>query len=239
MGGSELSVDLPTPRKALTIGAHPDDAEYAAGGTLAKWARGGCEVSMIVLTDGSKGSWDLAVTPGQLSKTRELEQRRSFETLGATGELVMLGHPDGHLDASPSPRETLCLWIRRLRPDVVLTHDPWRRYEMHSDHRAAGWAAVDAVVAARDHLFYPEQLGDGLSKHRPRNIMLWNVDEPDHWEDVSGSIDIKARALKCHESQMLTTPVPPGELDRVLKGRAAASAPNGLELAEAFKLLVP
>ena len=166
------------PDRVLTIGAHPDDAEFGAGGTLAAWADAGCEITMLVVTDGSKGSWDTDMTHDRLIDQRRAEQEAAARVIGAN-EPVMLGHVDGELEYSMALRAELCLWIRRLRPDVVLTHDPWQRYQLHPDHRVAGIAAIDGVVAARDHLFFPEQLGSILTDAcQPRELRAVSIDIP-------------------------------------------------------------
>ena len=237
---------LDSPGRAMTIGAHPDDAEFGAGGTLARWVAGGCEVAMLIVTDGSKGTWDRSLPPAELAQTRRAEQQRAADVIGAA-EVVFLDHPDGELAYTMDLREELCLWIRRLRPNVVLTHDPWRRYMLHPDHRATGWAAVDAVVAARDHLFFPGQLTDGLTEHRPEALLLWAADEPDHWEDVSDTFDQKIDALLCHSSQGTTTMGDAhegAERRREFTGRLRDWAreqgkPVGLGTAEAFKMIRP
>src|SRR5919109_3630017 len=90
---------LPVPRRALAIAAHPDDVEFHAAGTLAKWARVGCEVSYLVLTDGSKGSWDASADTAALVATRQDEQRAAARVLGATGEVVFCGWVDGELQS--------------------------------------------------------------------------------------------------------------------------------------------
>ncbi len=238
---------LPPPSRALTIGAHPDDAEFGAGGTLARWAEAGCEVSMLVVTDGSKGTWDPELDPVDLVRMRTAEQQAAADALGATGEIVMLGHADGELVSTMELREQLCLWIRRLRPDVVLTHDPWKRYMLHPDHRATGISAVDGVVAARDHLFFTHQLTGGLTKHRPEALLFWAADEPDHFEDVSPTFDRKIDALLCHSSQGQTT-MGDAHTDeerreefthRIRRLAEEHGAPAGLALAESFKLVRP
>lgn len=238
---------LPTPERVLTIGAHPDDAEFGAGATLAKWAADGAEISMLILTDGSKGSWDLDIDPAQLVVQRREEQRLAAEALGATGELVFLDHRDGELEHSMDLRAEVCLWIRRLRPTIVMGFDPWKRYMLHPDHRAAGWAVVDGVVAARDHLFYPHQLTDGLTKHRPEAILLWVPEEADYWEDARPGFATKIAALLCHSSQAHTTMrdahasqqarVDFEERIRVWCQNMGEAA--RLEMAEAFKLIRP
>jgi len=150
-----VSVDLPTPVRALAIAAHPDDVEFGCGATLAKWSRDGCVVNHLVCTDGSKGTWDPGADTAQLVVTRQREQRAASSALGATGEVVFLGWPDGELSSDLRQRWEVAYWIRRLRPDVVLGHDPWKRYRLHPDHRHAGFLTCDGVVAARDPHFFP------------------------------------------------------------------------------------
>ena len=234
------------PNRALTIGAHPDDAEFGAGGTLAAWASAGCQVTMLVVTDGSKGSWDSAATRDQLIRQRVSEQQLAARHLGAN-EPIMLGHVDGELEYSMALRSELCLWIRRIRPDVVLTHDPWQRYQLHPDHRTTGLAAVDGVVAARDHLFFPEQLGNGVEKHRPSWIYRWSADEPDQGVDIANTFDTKITALLAHSSQGTTTMggAQDGELerqrfrDRLARWAGRQGAAQDMALAESFKVLSP
>ncbi len=240
--------DHPTgvPRRALTIGAHPDDAEFGAGGTLAGWAKAGCEISMLVVTDGSKGAWDPEIGRQALIAQRRAEQQAAAAILGA-GAPIMLGHIDGELEYSQALREEICLWIRMVRPDVVLTHDPWQRYQLHPDHRVTGLAAVDGVVAARDHLFFPRQLVGGLEKHRPSWIYLWSADEADHWVDISDTFSIKIDALMAHSSQGTTTmggahddaDRREGFTKRIAAWAHTQGEPVGLAAAESFKVLSP
>ena len=203
---AEPSVDLPVPDSALVVAAHPDDAEFQCGGTLARWARHGCVVHHLVLTDGSKGTWDPSADPAALVLRRGEEQRRAAEALGATGEVVLLGHTDGELQADASTRAEVAAVLRRLRPAVVLAHDPWRRYRLHPDHAAAGRLAVDGIVAARDPFFHPEQLEIGLDVHRPSALLLFEADEVNHLESVpEQDAAAKLAGLEAHTSQMETT----------------------------------
>jgi len=194
--------DLPTPSRALAIGAHPDDIEFGCGATLAKWAARGCEVSHLVCTDGSKGTWDRAQDPSELVVVRQREQRAAAAAVGGRGDVVFLGWTDGELESGLRQRWEVAYWIRRLQPTVVLGHDPWRRYRLHPDHRHAGLLAVEGVVAARDPLFFPEQ---ELPHHRPAALLLFEADEPDHVEDAEGFAERKVAALLAHRSQLLST----------------------------------
>jgi LmbE family N-acetylglucosaminyl deacetylase len=197
-----VSLNLPTPVVALAIGAHPDDVEFGAGATLAKWSAAGAVVHHVICTDGSKGSWDPSTDTAALVVTRQAEQRAAARALGATGECVFLGWPDGELESNLRQRWEVAYWIRRLQPTVVLGHDPWKRYRLHPDHRHAGLLAVEGVVAARDPHFFPEQ---ALPHHRPEALLLFEADEPDHVEDVTGFADAKLAALHAHTSQLLST----------------------------------
>lgn len=193
--------DLERPGVAVAVGAHPDDIEFGSGGTLAKWAAAGGVTHHVVLTDGSKGTWDADDDLHALVATRQLEQRAAAEVLGSRS-VTFLGYVDGELESGLEQRRALCAALRQLRPDVVLGHDPWRRYRLHPDHRHAGWLTVDAVVAARDPAFFPDLR---LPAHRPSTLLLFEPDEPDHVEDIASTIEAKVDALLAHRSQHRTT----------------------------------
>lgn len=237
-----MRLGLSTPASALAVAAHPDDAEFGAGGTLARWASEGCVVHHLVLTDGSKGTWDLDADTAALVATRQVEQRAAAAALGATGEVRFLGRPDGELEAGTAERRAVARAIRQLRPDVVLGHDPWRRYRLHPDHRAAGWLVCDGVVAARE----PHEHIDDLDPWRPHALLLWEADEPDLLVDVSGHVDRKQAALLAHSSQLRSTmhvddPGDEAAVDRfrrrVLERLAEWGRRAGVAHAEAFKLI--
>jgi len=197
-----VTVDLPAPARALSVGAHADDIEFGAGATLAKWAAAGCALLHVVCTDGAKGTWDGDADLAALVATRQDEQREASRALGGSGDVEFLGWPDGELEEGYLPRRQLVAAIRRFRPDVVLGHDPWKRYRLHPDHRHAGFLTVDAVVGARDPHFFPEL---GLAHHRPTTLLLFEADEPDHVERVDGFTERKVAALLAHRSQWRST----------------------------------
>ncbi|MGH9065957.1 MAG: PIG-L deacetylase family protein [Acidimicrobiales bacterium] len=237
------TTDIPVPARALAIGAHPDDIEFGCGATLAKWAAQGCAIHHLVCTDGSKGSWDPGRDTAELVATRQDEQRAASRALGGRGEVVFLGWPDGELESGLRQRWEVCSWIRSLRPDVVLGHDPWKRYRLHPDHRNAGFLTTDGIVAARDPHFFPEQ---GAAPHRPTSLLLWEADEPDHVEDATGHEGVKLAALLAHHSQYRSTmqiedPSSNDEVDgfrsRVMERLAEHGRLAGLTAGEAFKLV--
>lgn len=238
-----ITSNLDPPAVALAVGAHPDDIDFGCGATLAKWAAAGCAVHYLVCTDGSKGSWDPAQDRAELIRMRQEEQREASRRIGGQGRVTFLGAVDGELDSNMDVRRRVAYEIRRVRPDVVLGHDPWKRYRLHPDHRHAGFGVTDGIVAARDPHFFPEQ---DVASHRPEALLLWEADEPDHLEDIAGFEDVRLHALLAHRSQFESTMRIGDEEDRgavesfaarLRNRQAAAGAPLGLTAAEAFKLL--
>ncbi len=227
-----MSVDL---NRVLVVVAHPDDAEFGAGGTIARWVREGREVFLAVVTNGDKGSADPEMTPERLMRIREEEQREAARILGIK-EVVFLGYPDGFLEDTPALRRDIVRLIRRFRPEVVVTHNPGpglHRFIQHRDHRITGSVTLDAVYPlARNRLTFPELLKEGLEPHRVDEVYLTGSDEPDTWVDISETIDVKIAALKCHRTQIGN----PDELDRRVREAARqVGEPQGMPLAEAFR----
>lgn len=238
------SVDLEVPPRVLAVGAHSDDVEFGCGATLAKWAAAGASVHLLVLTDGSKGTWDPDADLEELAAERRREQEKAAAVLGVA-EVTWLGRADGELESGLADRARVCEVIRATRPNVVTGHDPWARYRLHPDHRHAGLLVTDGIVAARDPHFFPEQR---FPPHRPERLLLFEAETPDHYERVDGWIETKVEALLCHRSQWRNTmdideagPDPDHQREafarRVEEAAAAAGAPAGLTGAEAFKLL--
>lgn len=236
------TTDLVTPVSALAIGAHPDDVEFGCGGLLAKWAADGCVVHHLVCTDGAKGTWDPDVDVAALATRRQEEQREAARRLAGpnAGEVRFLGRVDGELDSDLVTRGEVARIIRELRPQVVLGHDPWKRYRLHPDHRHAGLLACEGIVAARDPHFFREH---GIAHHRPQALLLWEADAPDHAEDVTDFVDTKLHALAAHVSQFESTmkAVDDDQLaafgQRIRNRLGDLGRPFDMDAAEVFKLV--
>ena len=220
-------------RRVLALGAHPDDVELQAGGSLAAWARQGAHVELACFTAGEKGSPDPAADPDALAAVRRADARAAAAALGAAG-VHFLGAVDGELEVTMALRLAVARLVRTVRPDVVLGHDPWRRWLLHPDHRAAGLLTVDGVVAARDPLYAPPLGAEGLAAHRPHTVLLFGTDTPDELVEVTATIDAKLASLRAHASQIADH----ADLERrVRTWNAAIGAEVGLHYAEAFHTL--
>ncbi len=215
--------------RVLAIGAHPDDAEYFAGGTLARLVDGGAHVALVVCTDGGRGGRGVA----NVAEVRAREQERAAKVVGFR-DVANLCRPDGALANDDALRAELALAVRRQRPDLVLTHDPrtlWnvyggRAHPGHSDHREAGQAVLDALYprAASPHFFADQLAEAGVEPWYPREVWLFDTANPELHIDVSVVFPRKLDALRAHVSQNTD--------DALLRGARA------LGEAEAFVRLV-
>lgn len=187
--------------RVMVVGAHPDDPEFGCAGTVVKWAQAGKAITYVLLTSGDKGSSDPDLHPGQLAALREEEQQAAARDLGVE-QVIFLRYPDGVLENTLELRRRLASLIRQHRPHIVITIDPWRRYQLHPDHRAAGQAALDAIYSAREWHIFPEQLVGEVEPWRVREVYLFWTDRADYWEDISESIERRISALARHASQV-------------------------------------
>jgi LmbE family N-acetylglucosaminyl deacetylase len=225
-----------TPGVVLAVYAHPDDADVGCGGTLARWAKGGTVVHLIVCTDGGKGTSDPGVQPKKLAAERAAELEASSALIGLTS-VDNLGFRDGELTDSEEFRRTLVARVRQVRPDVVCGHDPTaiffgQDYFNHRDHRILGLALLDAVAPAAA---LPHYFPDAGPPHQVSTVLLSGTLEPDDWVDVSDTIETKAAAVECHRSQFAGQNGWAGE---AVRQRAAEEGRRaGVAYAEGFRRL--
>jgi LmbE family N-acetylglucosaminyl deacetylase len=220
-------------RTVLVITAHPDDSEFGAAGTVAKFVRDGCDVTYVVVTNGSKGSSDRSMTSERLIRIREEEQRNAARTLGVE-RVQFLGYEDGEVEDTRELRRDVAREIRRWRPDLVIGQSPHRSYNLgasHRDHRIVGGVVLDCVYPlARDHLAFPELLPD-YQPHKVREIYVMQWENPQLVVDISEVMDVKMKALACHASQFGDFA---GLEVRVRERAAVLGKAKGYAYAEAF-----
>jgi len=194
-----------TTGRVLVIAAHPDDPEFLAGGTVARLARDGREIAYVIVTNGNKGSGDRSVTSVELIPIREEEQRRAARVLGVQS-VEFLGYEDGQLEDARDLRLDISREIRRWRPDLIITLNPYRTYSnfpgWHRDHRTTARVVLDCVYPlARDHLSFPELLPD-YEPHKVREVYLIQWEQPRLTIDITNTMDLKLEAIRCHGSQV-------------------------------------
>ena len=227
-----------TPESAMAIVAHPDDIEFSCAGTLARWAKAGARISLVLCTSGDVGIDEAGMTRARAREIREAEARAAAQIIGAA-EIIFLGEPDGLLVATLELRKKLVREIRRFRPEVVVTGDPtivWagKDYINHPDHRAAAMAALDATfpAAGQPNLF--EELADeGFSAHKPRKVYVTVWEGGDTFVAIDETIQVKLDALRAHVSQM-------GDWDpekMIREWAAGAAAGKEMEYAEAYRVV--
>ena len=208
---------------------HPDDAELRMAGAVARWTSEGKNVIYVVCTNGDKGTDDPNITPEELANIREQEQLAAADVLGVK-EVIFLRHPDQSLEDTPEFRKELVRLIRMYKPDTVVTVDLSWRYN-HRDHRITAQVTIDAVFPNAGTISYPDLLEEGLYPHRVKEILFCGTENPNYYVDITGTIDIKLAALRCHKSQVGDKP----QFGDMLRERARMSAEGqDYEFAEGF-----
>lgn len=228
---------LPTPERVLVVAAHPDDIEFGAAGTVARWVGEGADVRYLLMTRGDKGSDNPDADPTALAVLREDEQRAAATEIGVAA-VDFLGEPDGQVEPSLRLRERVTRAIRSYRPEIVMSHDPTvlfvnNEWINHPDHRAVGTVVVDAVFpTARDPLNFPEHLAAGLAAWKVAELFLWSTNEANQLVDIGATLDRKIAALAHHASQFRDF----GETARwVRRGAEELGERAGYPAAEGFR----
>jgi LmbE family N-acetylglucosaminyl deacetylase len=215
-----VALGVSMPKTILVFTPHPDDAEFYAGGTIARFAMEGERVIIVIASDGRRGSF--TYSSEKLAPARITEAQQAARVLGIEPP-ILLSHPDMELDklAPGRLREEFIRLIRQHRPDVVIAQDPFVSYEVHPDHRAVAWAASDAIHYAHLPLLHPEHLSMGLQPHFvtekyyygefPHEARFQPFSLKKGLEsrgsiyivvDISQTVDVKMAALSEHKSQM-------------------------------------
>ncbi len=231
---------LPTPERVLVVAAHPDDIEFGASGTVARWVHEGSRVHYLLVTRGDKGSDDPHADMEALAALREREQRAAAAEIGVGG-VEFLDEPDGQVESSLALRERITRAIRTLRPTIVMTHDPTvlfvnNEWVNHPDHRAVGQVTVDAVFpTARDPLNFREHLDAGLEPWKVSELYLWSTNEANQLVDIGATLDAKVAALGRHASQFRSF----DEIARWVRRRSEELGERaGYRAAEGFRRVV-
>lgn len=228
--------------RVLVVTAHPDDVDFGASGTLARWTAEGIAVTLCVITDGDAGGFDPAVPRSDIPGIRRAEQRAAAALWGAA-DVVYLGYRDGELTVSHDLRRDISRVIRQVRPRRMLIQSPERNWERiqasHPDHLAAGDAAIQAVYPdARNPFAHTSLLQDeGLEAWTVEEVWVMAGPQPDHFVDITDTFDTKIAALRAHESQTAHM----ADLDTFIRGWGELTAqrfglPEG-RLAEAFHVV--
>ena len=232
---------MTTPRRALFVGAHPDDVDFGAGGLLALWAAAGCAVTVVCVTDGDSGGFDEAVPRADVPGLRRAEQEEAARLLGAH-DVRFLGRPDGWVQVDRALRRDLARLVRELRPEAVVTHAPERDYRFvftyHPDHLATGSAVLAAVYPdARNAFAFPPGELDLPPWSVPR-VWLFGGPTATTAVEVSGVFDAKVAACAAHGSQtpMLQRSVRDELVEHLGRTAREHGLPDG-RLAEAYQVV--
>ncbi len=186
-------------KKVMVISPHPDDAEIAIGGTVAKLSDSGTEVVYVIATDGSLGTKDPDLPREALALRRKEEQVKAAEVLGVK-EMIWLGFEDGGDYTHEKARSYLIDIIRNYKPQLVMTTDPTLRYEFHPDHIKIGKAASEAALFYQFPHF--ESPKPKAVEETIQAIGYFFTPKPNTFVCIDKFRDKKIEAIQKHESQM-------------------------------------
>ncbi|MBI2852060.1 MAG: PIG-L family deacetylase [Chloroflexi bacterium] len=243
MGNLRLGNIHEIPGPVLVVTAHPDDIEIHCGGTIVQLVAQGKDVTCVLCTSGNRGTDNPAMTMDEIGATREKEQRAASEILGVKNP-KFLRHDDGDLAFTmPQLREEIVRLIREVRPQSVITHDPYPgnggqdSCSIYPDHTSVGMTTFEsAYICAPGSLFYPEHLREGLLPFKPSKMYLIMSADPDFFIDITDIWQTKLAAIRKHNSQGRYKPENDHEMERINKENGGRV---GVERAEAFRLLLP
>ena len=203
----EINEGWQSPKDILVVLAHPDDPEFFLGGSIARWIKAGHHVRYVLLTKGDKGSKNPELSAQEVAQVRIEEQHAAANFLGVIS-IDFLDYEDGYLIPDLEMRKQIVRFIRKYRPNILVTCDPGnlfpsQQYINHPDHRNAGQVVIDAVFpAAGNRFFFPELLAEGYEPHEVEEVWMSLTNDPDVSLDVTEHWDEKITALKMHASQI-------------------------------------
>ncbi|CAG4929538.1 MULTISPECIES: PIG-L deacetylase family protein [Acidithrix] len=232
------AVEIQAPKVVLVVAAHPDDADFGAGGTIAKWIQSGIEIHYCLATSGEAGGFDRTIDRSEIPGIRQLEQTRAGDVYGVSS-IEFLGFIDGEVEPSLELRKGISRAIRRVRPDTVICQSPERNYERmpasHPDHLATGEAALRAIYPdSRNPFAFPQLIDEGFEPHSVSQILMMASPRSNFAVDITGTFELKLKALHEHKSQL---PTPEKLADMLGQWGSRSALYAGLEdgkLAELF-----
>jgi LmbE family N-acetylglucosaminyl deacetylase len=220
----------------LAVAAHPDDIEINCGSLLGSLAERDVQINYLIASDGELG-FERELPIDERRAIRRREQLAAAMQIGVA-DVKFLGYPDGELEVKRELIEDITCSIRSLKPDLLLSYDPYSRvYRYHPDHRAIGRFTVEAAFpAARSPLYFHKQVVEGLKPHSVSNGLLFDTDEPDFFFQVDpGQFVKKLAAVECHKSQLAS--LRGGARGVIMRRLKRDAAHTEFELAEGFKLV--
>jgi LmbE family N-acetylglucosaminyl deacetylase len=228
-------------KRILVVMAHPDDCDFGAGGTIAKWTAQGIHVSYCIITNGDQGGEESGIPLEEMPVVRQKEQRDAGKALGVS-DIRFLNHRDGWLIPSIELRKEIVREIRRAKPDRMVIQSPERNWDRigasHPDHLAAGETAIQAVYPdARNPFAFTDLREEGFEPWRVREVWVTGSPNPNHFVDITDTFAKKMAALHAHVSQTAHNK----ELENMVRGWGERNAqsqglPEG-RIAEIFKVV--
>ncbi len=241
MNISDLLVkpDILKCKRLLCVQPHPDDMDISSGGTIARVAENGTEVIYLTVTDGAAGFQSIeAISAQQRKELRREEQQNAGKILGVK-EYHWLDYPDAGDWSMYDARNTIVEAIREIKPDFVLTVDPWLAYEAHQDHVKCGLAVSEALTL----FHFPtiktgRQVNETFEDFQIEGVAYCFTAKPNTVIDMGSYREDKLRAIAEHKSQFTGDPLDMWTIYDEFRGKNLAEE-HDFEFGEGFKILNP
>src|SRR6267143_3606969 len=207
MATSRSNGRLPKFQRVMVVSAHPDDPDFGAGGSIARLADSGAEVTYVIVTDGSQGGEDPSQKDSELIAIRQREQKAAAKVLGVK-KVEFLGYKDGRVSPDLKLRRDIVRMIRKYKPELVITHIPGRVLDApmggsHPDHIAVGEATFAAVYPdSRNPRAFRSLLKEGYPAFGVKELWVPYWTSGDFFVDISKTLDLKMQSQKKHKSQV-------------------------------------
>ncbi len=231
--------DIESCQRLLCIQPHPDDMDISAGGTIARLAEKGIEIIYLTMTDDTAGFMEVEKIKSQRRLNHRKEEQENAGRVLGVKEYHWLDYPDAGDWSQYEARNAIIRAIRQIRPDFVMTVDPWLPYEAHQDHIKCGMAVGEALILYNhpmvkteesvDNLFEPYQIDGVAFSFTARPNMIIGVD---------GYREKKFRAIAEHKSQFHGDNFEILKVYDELRSKNLAKDQN-FEFGEGFKILNP
>lgn len=194
-------------RRCLAVAAHPDDLEFGAAGTVARWVQEGWDVRYVLVTSGQRGTQDATVSADDFGRLREAEACEAARLTGVT-DVTFLGWMDAEVQYGVDLQRDLSRQFRRHQPHRLLCMDPsllpTEEFVNHPDHRHVATATLDiTVTGGTTAAIFPELLAEGLPPWQGlEDIWLMGPAGGPEVVDISDTFATKMAALRAHTSQV-------------------------------------
>ncbi len=231
--------DLEKCKKLLCIQPHPDDMDISAGGTIARLAEIGTEITYLTITDDTAGFMETDAGNSQRRKDQRKEEQYAAGKILGVKDYYWMDYPDAGDWSMHQARNEIIKYIRKVRPDFVMTIDPWLPYEAHQDHVKGGMAASEATVLFNfPFIKTDEKIDNNFEPYEIDGMAFSFTAKPNTVIDMGDYREHRFSAVSAHKSQFSNEQLEMLKIYDELRQKKMAENCD-FDFGEGFKILNP